>query len=114
MWKEPSDQGRIVGIGRAKATVLIPLGIIVVAAAITASSAAVIVPAGTRGVLLTWGQVSGVMDEGLHFIMPVMQTVILMDVTIQKAERPEATASADLQEVTIGLIQGLSMKYTRI
>ena len=103
MWKEPSDQGRRVGIGRAKATVLIPLGIIVVAAAITASSAAVIVPAGTGGVLLTWGQVSGVMNEGLHFIMPVMQTVVLMDVTIQKAERPEATASADLQEVTTTL-----------
>jgi prohibitin 2 len=92
-----------VGIDRAKATVLILLGIIVVAAAITASSAPVIVPAGTRGVLLTWGQVSGVMDEGLHFIMPVMQTVVLMDVMIQKAERPEATASADLQEVTTTL-----------
>jgi hypothetical protein len=37
MWKEPSDQGRRVGIGGAKATVLILLGIIVVATAITAS-----------------------------------------------------------------------------
>jgi regulator of protease activity HflC (stomatin/prohibitin superfamily) len=40
------------------------------------------------------------MDEGLHFIIPIAQQVVLMDVTIQKAETSESTASEDLQEVT--------------
>jgi len=82
---------------------LVLMAIVLISAILVTAGAIVIVPAGNRGVLLTWGQVSGIMDEGLHFIMPVMQSVILMDVMIQKAERPEATASEDLQEVTTTL-----------
>jgi len=82
---------------------LVLMAIVLISAILVTAGAIVIIPAGNRGVLLTWGQVSGIMDEGLHFIMPVMQSAILMDVTIQKAERPEATASEDLQEVTTTL-----------
>jgi len=105
LWKEGSrgqegGKRRIVG----KAAVgLILMAIVLISAILVTAGAIVIVPSGTRGVLLTWGQVSGIMNEGLHFIMPVMQSVILMEVTIQKAERPESTASADLQEVTTTL-----------
>ena len=97
--EELSDQWGKRRLGKVS-IILVLLGIVVVAAAITAAGAVVIVSAGTRGVLLTWGEVSGILGEGLHFVIPVMQTVVLMDVMIQKAERPEATASADLQEVT--------------
>ena len=105
MWKEGSsgqEGGRRRIVGKA-AVGLILIAIVLVSAILVTAGAIVIVPSGTRGVLLTWGQVSGIMDEGLHFIMPVMQSVILMEVTIQKAERPESTASADLQEVTTTL-----------
>ena len=60
----------------------------------------VTVPAGYRGVLLTWGKPTGVFDEGLHFKIPIMQEVVMMNVQIQKAESSEETASRDLQAVT--------------
>lgn len=105
MWKEGSsgeEGGRRRIAGKAAVGVIL-IAIVLVSGILVTAGAIVIVPSGTRGVLLTWGQVSGIMDEGLHFIMPVMQSVILMEVTIQKAERPESTASADLQEVTTTL-----------
>lgn len=71
----------------------------IIAIAIIAGSV-VIIPAGNRGVVLTWGQVTEVKSEGLSFIVPIMQRIELMDVTIQKAEAKESVASEDLQEVT--------------
>jgi len=65
------------------------------------STAAVRVPSGYRGVLLTWGKVEDrILPEGLNFKMPFTQNVILMNVQIQKAESTESTATRDLQEVT--------------
>lgn len=59
------------------------------------------VPAGYRGVLLTWGKVEDkVLPEGLSFIVPFAQSVELMNVQFQKAESTESTATNDLQEVT--------------
>jgi regulator of protease activity HflC (stomatin/prohibitin superfamily) len=59
------------------------------------------VPAGYRGVLLTWGKVEQrILPEGLSFIIPFIQSVELMNVQVQKAESTESTATNDLQEVT--------------
>jgi len=59
------------------------------------------VGAGQRGIVLDFGAVQKkVLDEGLHFRIPVMQEVVLMDVKVQKAETDAAAASADLQDVT--------------
>jgi len=91
----PMDEKR-----RRRVLVVVPIVILVFAVVVVLARGAVIVPAGTRGVVLTWGSVTGVLGEGLHFITPLVQTVVFMDVTIQKVETAEATASADLQEVT--------------
>jgi len=57
--------------------------------------------AGERGVLLNFGAVEDtVMNEGLHFRMPIRQTVAIVDVKVQKAVTDAAAASADLQDVT--------------
>ena len=40
------------------------------------------------------------LDEGLHFRMPIMQKIVLMDVKVQKAVTDAAAASADLQDVS--------------
>lgn len=80
--------------------VVVPVVILVAAAVLVLTQGVVIVPAGTRGVVLTWGSVTGVLTEGLHFITPMAQKVVFMDVTIQKVETRESTASKDLQEVT--------------
>ncbi|MCJ7731179.1 prohibitin family protein [Candidatus Bathyarchaeota archaeon] len=80
---------------------LIVLLIIAIAGIAIVSTAAVRVPSGYRGVLLTWGKVEDtVFNEGLNFKVPFSQTVVLMNVQIQKAESIEATATKDLQEVS--------------
>lgn len=77
------------------------LVIIIITLGVLYTSAFVRVPAGTRGVLMTWGKVENrILGEGLSFVIPFVQTVELMNVQIQKAESTESTATNDLQEVT--------------
>jgi prohibitin 2 len=90
-------------IRRKRVLIAVPLIVIVLVSLLILSQGVVIVSAGTRGVVLTWGSVTGVLGEGLHFIMPVAQQVVFMDVTIQKVETSESTASKDLQEVTTSI-----------
>jgi regulator of protease activity HflC (stomatin/prohibitin superfamily) len=57
--------------------------------------------AGERGVVLNFGAVQkDVLGEGLHFRIPIMQKVSIMDVKVQKAVTDATSASADLQDVT--------------
>jgi len=59
------------------------------------------VGAGERGVVLNFGAVQdAVLNEGLHFRVPIMQRVAIMDVKVQKAVTDATSASADLQDVT--------------
>src|SRR3990167_1019874 len=59
------------------------------------------VGAGERGVVLNFGAVQDtVLNEGLHFRMPIQQTVAIMDVKVQKAVTDAVSGSADLQDVT--------------
>lgn len=56
---------------------------------------------GERGIVLNFGAVQDtVFNEGLHFRIPVMQEVAIMDVKVQKAVTDATSASADLQDVT--------------
>lgn len=74
-----------------------------------------IVPAGHRGVVTTFGKVSrDVLDEGIHLIAPVAQTVHLIDVRIQKGEGAGDAASKDLQQVhtTVALNYHIDPKET--
>ena len=60
-----------------------------------------IVPAGERGIVLNWGAVSDkVMEEGLHFRVPIKQKVQMIEVRIQKDQVDATAASKDLQIVT--------------
>jgi len=57
--------------------------------------------AGERGIVLNFGAVQDkVLEEGLHFRVPVMQKIITMDVKVQKVVTDAAAASSDLQEVS--------------
>jgi prohibitin 2 len=59
------------------------------------------VGAGERGIVLDFGAVQEkVLGEGLHFRIPVVQTVALMDVRVQKSLTNAAASSSDLQEVS--------------
>ena len=55
----------------------------------------VIVPAGSRGVVLWWGSVEKrIMDEGLNFKVPMAETVIKVDVRVQPHPFREIDASS--------------------
>ena len=57
-------------------------------------------PAGSRGVVATFGKIDPlVFTEGLHFRIPLVQTMHLMDVRIQKGEGSGEAASKDLQSI---------------
>jgi regulator of protease activity HflC (stomatin/prohibitin superfamily) len=80
---------------------LIVILIIAIAGITIVSTAAIRVPSGYKGVLLTWGKVEDrILNEGLNFKIPFIQSVVLMNVQIQKAESVESTATKDLQEVS--------------
>ena len=73
------------------------------------------VPAGYRGVLLTWGKVEDrVLPEGLSFIVPISQSVELMNVQVQKTESSESTATNDLQEVTTTVAVNFRLRYSAV
>ena len=63
----------------------------------------VIVPAGYRGVLLRFGAVQGQVGEGINFIVPGVNSVVLMEVRTQKEASKATAASSDLQVVTTDL-----------
>ena len=61
-----------------------------------------IVQSGTRGVLTVFGKVDPTpLDEGIHFVMPLMSRVHMIDVRLQKTEGKGVAASRDLQQVQI-------------
>lgn len=62
------------------------------------------VGAGERGIVLNFGAVQdNVLSEGIHFRVPVMQKIILMDVKIHKVITDAASASSDLQDVALSV-----------
>ena len=84
---------------------LVVLLIVAIVGILVVSQVVVQVPSGYRGVLLTWGKVEDrVLGEGLNFKMPFSQSVVLMDIQIQKAESVESTATKDLQEVSTTIV----------
>ena len=57
--------------------------------------------AGERGIVLNFGAVQeNVLEEGLHFRIPIMQNIAIMDVKVQKSLTDAAASSSDLQEVS--------------
>ena len=60
----------------------------------------VVVKAGQRGVLMQFGRVQpDVLDEGIHFIVPIVNTVQLLSVRVQNKEISAEASSKDLQDV---------------
>ena len=58
------------------------------------------VPAGHRGVVLRFNAVTGtILEEGLQFKVPFLDSVVMMDVRTDKYEVGAAAASRDLQDV---------------
>ncbi|MCS6880101.1 MAG: prohibitin family protein [Oscillochloridaceae bacterium] len=67
-------------------------------------NATTVVDAGTRGVVKTFGEVTGVFDEGLHFRAPFITEVVPVDVKTQRLTSESSAASRDLQIVTTQVV----------
>jgi prohibitin 1 len=66
----------------------------------TAARPFVIVNAGERGVVMSFGEVQErVLTEGIHPILPIANTVKILSVRVQKHQFPTQAASRDLQDV---------------
>ncbi len=63
----------------------------------------VVVQSGYRAVLLRFGAMQGTLAEGIHFVMPGVNTIVLLEVRTQKEESTASAASRDLQTVTTTL-----------
>lgn len=75
--------------------------IIIVLVVFLVSQSFVIVNAGHRGILLQLGAVQPkVFEEGLHFKIPFIQSVVPIEVRVQKTESSQVSASRDLQTVS--------------
>jgi regulator of protease activity HflC (stomatin/prohibitin superfamily) len=60
-----------------------------------------IINAGERGVQLRFGAVTGkVLNEGLYFRIPIMESVRIVDVKVQNDQVEASAASKDLQSVS--------------
>jgi len=90
-------------LGRS-APLLVALGALVVVAAVVLASSVTTIEAGTRGVLKTFGEITGVYDEGLHFRTPFITSVQVVEVRTQRYESNSTAASRDLQIVTSNIV----------
>ena len=82
-----------------KKKIILPI-IIAVAVIILIAASVTIVPAGSSGVVLTFGKVSDhVMKEGLNFKIPFVQQTVIISNKIQKQEVEAPAVSKDLQTV---------------
>jgi regulator of protease activity HflC (stomatin/prohibitin superfamily) len=77
------------------------LGALIAIVLLAIGGAFVTIGPGQRGVLMTFGAVhNGVLDPGLHFKLPFVQSVARMDVQVQNSQTSETAASRDLQDVS--------------
>ncbi|NTU79944.1 MAG: prohibitin family protein, partial [Chloroflexales bacterium] len=89
---------------RRQTPLLIGLAVVLIAVVAVLTSAITTVDAGTRGVLKTFGEITGVLDEGLHFRAPFITSVTIVEVRTQRYESNSTAASRDLQIVTSNVV----------
>jgi prohibitin 2 len=91
--------------GRGFATpTMIVFAIIIVGVLFVFGNAYTVVDAGTRGVVKTFGEVTNVYEEGLHFRTPFITSIVHVDVKTQRLESESSAASKDLQIVSTKVV----------
>ena len=80
---------------------LVGLILVVILVVIFLGSSFVVIPAGHTGVALTFGKVEDVvLQEGLHFKVPFVQKIVVVDNRIVKLDVNTEAFSKDLQTIT--------------
>lgn len=86
------------------ATLAVIVGIVILVVTMLSFSSITIVDAGTRAVVKTFGQVTDIYSEGLHFRAPLITSVQIIDVKTQRHTSESSAASKDLQIVTTEVV----------
>lgn len=101
--------GNVTGAGRG---LLILVGTLIVLWMISPFA---VIPAGHRGVVTTFGKVDTVpLDEGLHLIVPIVNSVTKIDVRVMKSETEGDAASRDLQQVTTKIALNYHLQPSKV
>jgi regulator of protease activity HflC (stomatin/prohibitin superfamily) len=72
------------------------------------------VDAGERGVVLRFGAVTRVVGEGIHAKWPFMETVVRMNVRVQKSTTKTEAASRDLQAVHTTIVLNFNLQPEKV
>lgn len=74
-----------------------------------------VVGAGQRGVVMNFGQVQDrVLEEGIHWRTPIVQSVKKVDVRVQKQDVKAEAASSDLQDVSMEVVVNYRIDPTKV
>ncbi|MDE7302615.1 MAG: prohibitin family protein [Oscillospiraceae bacterium] len=96
-----NNNSNVVNVGGGSVRKIVTTVVILLIAAIVVMNSFTTVKAGHSGVVTTFGKVSEtVLAEGLHFKIPFIQDIILIDNRVKKAEANCTAASKDLQTVS--------------
>lgn len=80
---------------------IVVLAVIVVGVGFTSVKT---ITSGSKGVLLQWGKVSNILDEGLHIIMPFRDSIIIMNTQTQLVTSVDQSCGTfDIQEVFVDI-----------
>jgi regulator of protease activity HflC (stomatin/prohibitin superfamily) len=83
---------------------LVGIGVIALIALFLVFNSYTVIDAGTRGVVKTFGEVTGIFEEGLHFRTPFITAVTHVDVKTQRYTSESSAASRDLQIVSTEVV----------
>jgi prohibitin 2 len=106
--------GRSDGPAANRTTLLVSVGVAVVLVAFVLLNSYTVIEAGTRGVLKNFGQIIGVLGEGLHFRAPFVSSVTVVDVKTQRYESNATAASRDLQIVSTQVVLNYRLDPTTV
>lgn len=96
-----NNNGNVVNVGGGSVKKIVTAVVILFIALVVVMNSFTTVKAGHSGVVTTFGKVSEtVLAEGLHFKIPFIQDIILIDNRVKKAEANCTAASKDLQTVS--------------
>lgn len=77
------------------------IGLVLIVSLIVLFGTFYVIDAGERGILLTWGNPDmNPKTEGIHFKIPIAQSIVKMEIKTQKYEADASASSKDLQTVT--------------
>lgn len=103
-----AHEGKVkeVKVNNKKTKIGITIAVIIVILLILLFASITQVPAGSKGVLLNMGAVSGkVYNEGIAFKIPFIQEIEIIDTRVKKLEvENNASASKDLQSITSSIV----------